>query len=101
MEAGEYLVEVMMPADWEPKMWVVERMDRGRVDLSRVNPTNLVRTGDTRRVDLYWAKRMHKYDPSDKEFQSLMRALYQYRAQVRRHVDALPSEVGQSGTERP
>lgn len=97
MKVGEYVIDPFMPSDWEPKIWVVEKIDRGKVDLARVNPTNLVRTGETKRVDLYHAKRMHKYNSSDKELQNMARALYQYRGQVMRYVGALPSEIQQEG----
>jgi hypothetical protein len=93
MRAGEYLIDPLLPNDWEPKIWEVARIDRGRVELARVNPTNLVQTGETRRIDLYRAKRMLKYDSSDKELSSLVRALRQYQSQIRRYVDGLTTEA--------
>ena len=93
MKIGEHLIDALVPSDWEPKIWEVARIDRGRVELARVNPTNLVQTGETKRIDLYRAKRMFKYDSSDRELSSLIRGLRQYQSQIRRYVDGLTTEA--------
>ena len=93
MKAGDYLIEPFLPADYEPKMWEVVGTDRGKVELARVNPTTLARTGEMKRIDLYHAKRMLKHRGADRKLVSMVRVLRQQRSAIGRYIGTLRTEV--------
>lgn len=91
MKAGDYLVEKLSFVDVEPKIWEVLSVQRGKVRMNQVEPTNLTRMiGRERRMDLVNARKLHAFDPNDLSLVKAIRELRAQRVRIREQIEAMP-----------
>ena len=96
MKVGDFVIEPMGLVEYEPRMYQIRAVTRGRAELARVNPTDGV-VSEIIKVDVYKLRSYRHLAPEEREeFRRLVFDLRTRRVACRNFVTRLPlvADVG-------